>query len=121
MTQGFVVFLAFCYFACLFLAFFILYLIFESTRTCRCGEGVGPPGEGGGGGELEEAGGCSSAALLYPWEQIPPQKMIYYTSGRIQAVKHTGGILIRKALTPSSQHHNFAKMNGTNQQKRKPK
>ena len=29
MTQGFVVFLAFCYFACLFLAFFILYLIFE--------------------------------------------------------------------------------------------
>lgn len=30
MTQGFVVFLAFCYFACLFLAFFILYLIFES-------------------------------------------------------------------------------------------
>ena len=29
MTQGFVAFLAFCYFACLFLAFFILCLIFE--------------------------------------------------------------------------------------------
>ena len=33
MTQGFVVFLAFCYFACLFLAFFILYLIFESWQS----------------------------------------------------------------------------------------
>ena len=32
MTQGFVVFLAFCYFACLFLAFFILYVIFESWQ-----------------------------------------------------------------------------------------
>ena len=33
MTQGFVVFLAFCYFACLFLAFFVLYLIFESWQS----------------------------------------------------------------------------------------
>ena len=32
MTQGFVVFLAFCYFACLFLAFFVLYVIFESWQ-----------------------------------------------------------------------------------------
>ena len=31
-TQGFVVFLAFCYFACLFLVFFVLYLIFESWQ-----------------------------------------------------------------------------------------
>jgi hypothetical protein len=30
MTQGLIVFLAFGYFACLFLAFFVLYLIFES-------------------------------------------------------------------------------------------
>ena len=35
MSQGFIVFLAFCYFACLFLAFFILYLIFESWRRSR--------------------------------------------------------------------------------------
>ena len=38
MTQGFVVFLAFCYFACLFLAFFVLYLIFESWQE-EDGEG----------------------------------------------------------------------------------
>ncbi len=33
MSQGFVVFMAFCYFVCLFLAFFILYLIFESWQS----------------------------------------------------------------------------------------
>ncbi len=45
MTQGFVVFLAFCYFACLFLAFFILYIIFESWQS------GGPDDEG----RIEEA------------------------------------------------------------------
>ena len=45
MTQGFVVFLAFCYFACLFLAFFILYLIFESWQS------EGPDDEG----QIEDA------------------------------------------------------------------
>jgi len=41
LISGFVVFLAFCYFACLFLAFFILYIIFESWQSGNDEKGVG--------------------------------------------------------------------------------
>ena len=38
MSQGFIVFLAFSYFACLFLAFFVLYVIFESWQQAHAQE-----------------------------------------------------------------------------------
>ena len=52
--------------------------------------GIGPPGKGGGGEDLDpgKAGApattdCNLNNLLYPWEQIPPHKMIHYTTGKL--------------------------------------
>ena len=64
MTQGFVVFLAFCYFACLFLAFFILYLIFESWQS------EGPDDEG----QIEDAIRAGPFAAQSNWL---PKSMAY--------------------------------------------
>lgn len=93
MTQGFVVFLAFCYFACLFLAFFILYLIFESWQS------DGPDDEG----QIEDivrAGPFAQANWL------PKPQARHAGPIRVNEIQYDAASYYRKTKIRTDHHNN---------------